>query len=100
MCLSDKVKSEKFSCFRGFCCQLARQKKCLTCASHCLELVERHFGCWPKKTLKFETVIAARNLTTVDIGQAKDLNVIDLLKHQYIIVTKKGVEILEKRLAK
>ncbi|MBI5222227.1 MAG: 50S ribosomal protein L4 [Candidatus Magasanikbacteria bacterium] len=40
---------------------------------------------------------AARNLVRVDLKVAKDVSVIDLLHHQYIVITKKGVEILEKR---
>ena len=44
--------------------------------------------------------LATRNITRFDMQQAKDVNIVDLLHHQYVIITKKGIEILEKRLAK
>ena len=44
--------------------------------------------------------LATRNLKNLDMQQVKDVNVVDLLNHQYIIITKKGIDILEKRLAK
>ena len=44
--------------------------------------------------------LATRNLKNLDMQQVKDVNVVDLLNHQYVIITKKGIDILEKRLAK
>jgi len=44
--------------------------------------------------------LATRNIKNLNMQQAKDVNVADLLNHQFIIITKKGIEILEKRLAK
>lgn len=43
---------------------------------------------------------ATRNLEKLDLKLASDVNVVDLLHHQYIIITKAGVNVLEKRLAK
>lgn len=40
-----------------------------------------------------------RNLSGVVCKLEKDLNVVDLLSHPYIILTKKGIEKLEKRLS-
>lgn len=44
--------------------------------------------------------LGTRNIERLDMQQASDVNVVDLLHHQYIITTKKGIEILEKRLVK
>lgn len=42
--------------------------------------------------------LATRNIVKLDMQQAKDVNVVDLLHHQYVIATKKGLKILENRL--
>lgn len=44
--------------------------------------------------------LSTRNIVRLDMQQAKDVNVVDLMHHQYIITTKKGIKLLEKRLAK
>lgn len=43
--------------------------------------------------------LATRNIPAVDLCRAQDVNVVDLLHHQYVITTKDGVAALEKRLA-
>lgn len=43
--------------------------------------------------------LQVRNIPRVDLQQAMDVNVADLLHHQYIITTKEGVRLLEKRLS-
>ncbi len=43
--------------------------------------------------------LATRNIPKVDMQRAQDVNVADLLHHQYIITTKTAVQALEKRLA-
>jgi len=43
--------------------------------------------------------LSIRNIPRVHMQRAQDLNVVDLLHHQYIIVTKSGVASLESRLA-
>jgi len=43
---------------------------------------------------------AIGNLSRLEIGRAVDVSVVDLMHHQFIITTKKGIEILENRLAK
>ena len=43
---------------------------------------------------------AVRNIKKLDLQQAADVNVVDLLNHQFVIISKKGVKVLEKRLAK
>jgi len=43
--------------------------------------------------------LAVRNIPQVDLQRAIDMNVVDLLHHQYVIATKKAIETLESRLA-
>jgi len=43
---------------------------------------------------------AIRNLKRLDLQQAIDVNVADLLNHQFVVISKKGIEVLEKRLVK
>jgi len=45
-----------------------------------------------------KTGFAVRNVPRLNLQRAIDVNVSDLLNHQYIVVSKKGVEVLEKRL--
>ena len=97
MCLSDKVKNEKFVVLEDFA-PTGKTKEMFILRKALPGAGRKTLWLLPEKNVK--TKQSLRGLATVDIGQAKDLNVIDLLKHQYIIVTKKGVEILEKRLSK
>ena len=41
---------------------------------------------------------AIRNIPRLDVRRAADLNVVDVLDHQYLVVTKEGIAELEKRL--
>ncbi|PIR76095.1 MAG: 50S ribosomal protein L4 [Candidatus Magasanikbacteria bacterium CG10_big_fil_rev_8_21_14_0_10_42_10] len=43
--------------------------------------------------------LIVRNIPQVDLQRAIDMNVVDLLHHQYVIATKKAVDTLESRLA-
>jgi len=97
MCLSDKVKSGKLVVLEDFASagktkEMSDLRKALPGAGR------KTLWLLAEKDVKMKQSL--RGLATVDIGQAKDLNVIDLLKHQYIILTKKCVEILEKRLSR
>ncbi|HOX60940.1 MAG TPA: 50S ribosomal protein L4 [Candidatus Magasanikbacteria bacterium] len=50
--------------------------------------------------LEETTKRAVGNLSKLDFMRAVDASVVDLMHHQYVITTKKGIEILENRLAK
>lgn len=41
---------------------------------------------------------AARNIPRLDITQAANMNIVDVLHHQYILTTKEAIGVLEKRL--
>ena len=46
-----------------------------------------------------EIIRSVRNLPRVELKRAVDLNVIDVMDHQYLIATKEAIAALEKRLA-
>lgn len=43
--------------------------------------------------------LASRNLPKVHLQRAQDVNVADLMHHQYVVITKEGIEVLENRLS-
>jgi len=96
MCLTDKVKNEKFIVLEDFVSsgktkEMADLYNVLACANR------KTLWLLPAKDAKAK--LALRALDKVDLSQAKDVNVIDLLNHRFVVITKKGVEILEKRLS-
>jgi len=44
-------------------------------------------------------LLSARNINKVDVQRAIDVNIVDLMHHQFIVTTRAGVEALEKRLS-
>ena len=97
MCLSSKLKEDKFIVLED----LQSDGK----TGKMVELRKALPGVGKTTLLLMEGVdekvnLATRNITKLDMQQAKDVNVVDLMHHQYIIITKKAVEKLEKRLAK
>jgi large subunit ribosomal protein L4 len=41
---------------------------------------------------------ATRNVKKIDLDLEKNVSLVDLLNHQYIVITKEAVKLLEKRL--
>lgn len=97
MCLSDKVKNEKFVVLEDFASK-GKTKEMFDLRQALPGAGRKTLWLLAEKDTKMKQ--ALRGLATVDLEQAKDVNVIGLLNHQYVIATKKGVEILEKRLTK
>ena len=97
MCLSDKVVENKFIVLEDLTSDgktkvMAQLREALPGSKKtALWLV-------PKKDDMVKR--ATRNLEKLDLKLASDVNVVDLLHHQYIVVTKAAVNVLEKRLAK
>ena len=97
MCLTDKVKNDTFIAIES----LKTDGKAKTFAS-----MRRALPGAGRKTLviapeKDEALLrSARNVKSVGVRRAMDVNVIDLLHHTYVIVSKDAVATLEKRLAK
>lgn len=97
MCLSDKVLAKKFVVLEDLTSEgktkaMAELRKALPGSNKtALWLV-------PKSDLMIKR--STRNIPYMDLQLASDVNVVDLLHHQYVVVTKAAVEILVKRLAK
>ena len=47
-----------------------------------------------------KVVLAARNIEKTDIEDARNLNVLDLLNHKYLLITKDSIETIEKTFVK
>lgn len=97
MCLSDKITDEKMIIVD----ELVVEGKVKPVA----ELRSKLPGAgkttvWLATEVDEKLNLATRNIKNLDMQQVKDVNVVDLLNHQFIIITKKGIDILEKRLAK
>jgi ribosomal protein L4 len=44
--------------------------------------------------------LAARNIKKTDIDDARNLNVLDLLNHKYLLITKDSIKTIEKTFVK
>jgi large subunit ribosomal protein L4 len=96
MCLSDKVAGSKFI--------VLDELNPSTKTKEVLELLKKLPG-FGKTTIFVSAdtdknlLLSSRNIQKVDVQRAVDLNVVDLLHHQFVVTTKEGVEALEKRLS-
>lgn len=97
MCLSDKVKDKKFIVVDDF----GTDGKTKAMAAF------RKAVCKTERTTLFlvpeanESVMrSTRNLQRVTTERAQDVNVVDLMHHQYVIISKDGIKVLEQRLAR
>lgn len=95
MCLSDKVADEKFVILEdlsteGKAKEFAKLRKALPGMGRTTLFLA------PEVDEKMN--LSTRNIEKFDMQQAKDVNVVDLMHHQYVVVTQKGLEVLENRL--
>ncbi|SRR3989339_154801 len=96
MCLSDKVNNNKLIVLEDFSAtgktkELAVLRQVLPGAGY------KTLWLFPEKDEKL--IMGLRNLSKLTYKAVKDLNVVDLLSSPYVILTKKGIEKLEKRLS-
>ncbi|MBT4153067.1 MAG: 50S ribosomal protein L4 [Candidatus Magasanikbacteria bacterium] len=97
MCLSDKVSSDTLMVVE----QMPEDAKTKTFAT--LRSVMPGVG---KTTLVLvagkdeKLALATRNMQRVDMQRAEDVNVVDLLHHQFVIASKEAVQALEARFNK
>ncbi|MCB9798349.1 50S ribosomal protein L4 [Candidatus Nomurabacteria bacterium] len=96
ICLSDKVQDQKFIVLENF----GDSGKTKEFAA-LMEKLPRN----GKSTIILTNennenlFLASRNIPKVHLQRAQDVNVADLLHHQYVITTKEGIEVLENRLS-
>ncbi len=94
MCLSDKVKAGKFIVLEDFVAsgktkEMADLRRALPGAGYpTLWLL-------PGKDEKM--TMGLRSLKNVDYKKATDVSVVDLMHHRFVVLTKKGVAMIEKR---
>ncbi len=96
MCLTDKILEEKLFIVDD-----------LNCSGKTAEMAKIRIALpgSGKSTLILSEInneallLATRNIQRVDVQRAQDVNVADLLHHQYIIATKESMKVLEDRLS-
>jgi len=97
MCLSDKLADGKLVVLESLASEAGKTKaiaillKKLPCANRSTVLLTGGDENLQK---------ASRNIGKLALQRAQDLNVLDLLENQYLVASKKDLEMLEKRLAK
>lgn len=96
MCLSDKVANEKFVALEDFA-YTGKTKEVADLRAILPGSGRTTLWVLSEKDVKLKKAIDSLN--KVDLKQAKDINVADILNHQYIIANKKSIVVLEKRLA-
>jgi large subunit ribosomal protein L4 len=97
MCLSDKVLEQKFIVLEDLTSD-GKTKTMAKLRASLPGLGKTTLWLLPKKNDMLKR--ATRNIKKLDLQMASDVNVVDLLHHQYIFATKATVEVLEKRLKK
>lgn len=97
MCLSDKVADSKFIVLEDIASD-GKTKKMAELRSALPGFGKTTIILTAKKDDMLKR--ATLNIPKVDLQRAIDVNVVDLLHHQYVITTKAGVEVIEKRLVK
>ncbi len=96
MCLTGKLKEDKLIVLESFPTdgltkQISQMRKDLP-GEHKTALFVT-----PGKDQKI--MQASKNVSSTDVKRAEDINIVDLLHHQYIFVSKETINTLEKRLS-
>jgi large subunit ribosomal protein L4 len=97
MCLTDKILNDRLIVIESFvpsgkAQEVAKLRSALPGSGRTtLLLVTEHTP---------ELTQSARNISSVDVVRALDVNVVDLLHHQYVIATTDAITALEKRFVK
>jgi len=96
--LSDRVRDGKFIILDSYDIQKPKTKGMV-------EILKNH-GLYGEKILivygedNDNIYLASRNISGVEPKRAQDINAYDVLKKKYVLIDKKGVEILNERLGK
>ena len=96
--LSDRVRDDRFIILDSYDIPKPKTKEMV-------EVLKNH-GLYGEKILVVygednnNIYLASRNISGVEVKRAQDINAYDVLKKKYVLIDKKGVEILNKRLEK
>ena len=98
MCLSDKVLDNKMLVLDKFDFE-GKTKDMVTLSKKLFKEVRKTLVVLTDVNAQ-EAIKSLRNIKAFDIVRAEDVNVLDLLQHQYLIISQDGVKFLENRLTK
>jgi len=98
MCLSDKVLDNKMLVLDKFDFE-GKTKDMVTLSKKLFKEVRKTLVVLTDVNAQ-EAIKSLRNIKAFDIVRAEDVNVLDLLQHQYLLISQDGVKFLENRLTK
>jgi len=98
MCLSDKVLDNKMLVLDKFDFE-GKTKDMVTLSKKLVKEVRKTLVVLTDVNAQ-EAIKSLRNIKAFDIVRAEDVNVLDLLQHQYLLISEDGVKFLENRLTK
>jgi len=98
MCLSDKVLDNKMLVLDKFDFE-GKTKDMVTLSKKLFKEVRKTLVVLTDVNAQ-EAIKSLRNIKAFDIVRAEDVNVLDLLQHQYLLISEDGVKFLENRLTK
>ena len=96
MCLSDKILSNKFAVLEDLISE-GKTKAMVELRNALPGAKKTVLWLVPKSDAMIKR--ATNNIPKLDLQLASNVNVVDLLHHQYVVATKAAAKILEKRLA-
>ena len=98
MCLSDKVLDNKMLVLDKFDFE-GKTKDMVALSKKLFKEVRKTLVVLTDVNAQ-EAIKSLRNIKAFDIVRAEDVNVLDLLQHQYLLISQDGVKFLENRLTK
>jgi len=98
MCLSDKVLDNKMVVLDKFDFE-GKTKDMVALSKKLFKEVRKTLVVLTDVNAQ-EAIKSLRNIKAFDIVRAEDVNVLDLLQHQYLLISEDGVKFLENRLTK
>jgi len=98
MCLSDKVLDNKMVVLDKFDFE-GKTKDMVALSKKLFKEVRKTLVVLTDVNAQ-EAIKSLRNIKAFDIVRAEDVNVLDLLQHQYLLISQDGVKFLENRLTK
>ncbi|MFA7314924.1 MAG: 50S ribosomal protein L4 [Candidatus Magasanikbacteria bacterium] len=98
MCLSDKVLDNKLVVLDKFDFE-GKTKDIIALSKKIFKEIRKTLVVLTDANSQ-EAIKSLRNIKDFDIVRAQDMNVLDLLQHQYLLISQDGIKFLENRLIK